>query len=146
VGGCGTGCSHGSDDPAAAGVRSTKQREAILGTIRSAPGPMSAQEILKSAKRRSAGLGLATVYRNIKGLFEGGLLTEVNVPGEPPRYEVAGKTHHHHFLCGRCGTLFDIPGCPGDLSSLVPAGFSLEAHDLTLMGVCAGCNRRQGLS
>ena len=100
---------------------------------------MSAQEILRAAKKSSAGLGLATVYRNIRAMCESGEVAEVGVPGEAPRYERAGKSHHHHFLCRRCGRLFEVEGCPGNLSALAPRGFTLESHDLTLLGLCDVC-------
>lgn len=100
---------------------------------------MSPGEILKSAKRKSQGLGLATVYRAIKSMVEAGEIVEVPVVGEPPRYEPAGRSHHHHFLCRCCGKLFEVPGCPGDLHALVPKGFVLETHDLTLIGRCEAC-------
>lgn len=122
--------------------RRTKQRDAILATFDAAHGPLNAQEILKAASRKSAGLGLATVYRHVKALVESGALIEVHIPGEPPRYEPAGRGHHHHFLCTRCGRLFEVEGCPGDLSHLAPKGFTLERHDITLVGLCDVCSAK----
>ncbi|QOI99347.1 MAG: transcriptional repressor [Phycisphaeraceae bacterium] len=124
-------------------VRQTKQRSAIRSAILAAAGPLSAQEILHLAKRKVQGLGLATVYRSVKSMVDQGELVPVEVPGEPPRYEAAGKEHHHHFLCRSCSRLFDLQGCAGDFRSLLPAGFTLESHELTLVGVCAPCGKRR---
>ena len=126
--------------PSHAAPRRTKQRTSSDDVIGSAHGPMSALEILTTAKRTLAGLGLATVYRTIKSMCEAGVLVEVDVPGEAPRFERAGKSHHHHFLCRKCGRLFEVDGCPGDLTSLTPKGFTLESHELTLLGLCGMCN------
>jgi Fur family ferric uptake transcriptional regulator len=54
---------------------------------------------------------------------------------------VAGKLHHHHFRCRRCDRVYEIDGCPPDLRALVPRGFRLEGHDLTLFGRCPDCAR-----
>ncbi len=88
---------------------------------------------------RVPGIGIATVYRNVKALLEEGWLHEVELPGEPSRYEVAGKDHHHHFRCRRCDRVFDIHGCPGNLAAMTPQGFEVEAHEIVLYGRCDDC-------
>jgi Fur family transcriptional regulator, ferric uptake regulator len=32
-----------------------------------------------------------------------------------------------------------VHACPGDLAHMAPAGFRVEAHDITLYGQCADC-------
>ncbi len=78
--------------------RITKQGTAILNAIEKAHRPLLAQEILEAAACDSPGIGQATVYRNIKALVEGGLLSTVHLPGENPRYEVSHLHHHHTFI------------------------------------------------
>lgn len=82
---------------------------------------------------------MATVYRTLNSLLEEGFVAAVELPGEPARYEVAGKPHHHHFHCRRCDQVFEVPGCPGNLRSVVPDGFRLESHEVVLYGSCAEC-------
>jgi Fur family ferric uptake transcriptional regulator len=94
---------------------------------------------LAAAKREVPGLGIATVYRNLKALVQEGELKPVNLPGENPRFEVVGHHHHHHFQCRQCQRVFDVHACPGDLSRLAPRGFTVEDHDLTLYGRCGDC-------
>jgi Fur family ferric uptake transcriptional regulator len=84
-------------------------------------------------------MGIATVYRNIKSLVEEAVLQEVRLPGDNPRFEIAGHKHHHHFQCTQCQRVFDVHACPGDMSRLAPAGFTVENHDLTLYGRCKDC-------
>ena len=71
-----------------------------------------------------------------------GELRPVNLPGENPRFELAGHQHHHHFQCTQCQRVFDVHACPGDLSRLAPQGFTVEDHDLTLYGRCKDCAPR----
>ncbi|RQO79925.1 Fur family transcriptional regulator [Acidovorax sp. FJL06] len=119
--------------------RLTRQRSAILAAIASAQRPLSPQEVLDTARAAVEGLGMATVYRNIKALLEAGSVQAVQLPGESPRYEAAGQSHHHHFQCTRCQRVFDVHACPGDLQGLAPQGFAVEGHELTLYGRCADC-------
>lgn len=122
--------------------RRTQQREAIRDALRHAGRPLSADEVLRSAQRTVPGLGIATVYRNLKALVEAGWLREVELPGTGPgRFEVAGKGHHHHFHCRRCDRVFEVEDCPGDVQDLAPAGFRADSHEIILYGLCAGCTR-----
>lgn len=119
--------------------RKTNQRTAIRDAIGDAARPLSPNEILDAAKARSPKLGIATVYRTVKVLIEEGWLKAVTLPGDPPRYELAHISHHHHFHCRVCGRVFDIEGCPGDLRTLAPRGYRVEAHEVVLYGQCPTC-------
>lgn len=119
--------------------RDTQQRRAIRTAIEQAGRPLSPREVLDASKTLSPGLGIATVYRTLKSWLESGWLQQVDLPGEPPRYELHGKQHHHHFHCRQCDRVYELEGCPEGLRTLTPVGFSLEAHELVLYGRCASC-------
>ncbi len=119
--------------------RRTRQRDAIRRAFEVAGRPLSPQEVLASAKTDRPGLGIATVYRNIKALTQRGWLRSVGLPGSPDRYEVAGKEHHHHFHCRTCDGVYEIDDCPGNLENLSPAGFEVESHEIILYGLCGDC-------
>jgi Fur family ferric uptake transcriptional regulator len=119
--------------------RDTVQRRAIRDVFERSRRPLSPKEVLEGAQAAVPSLGIATVYRTVKALIEGGWLVPVELPGEPPRYEVSGKKHHHHFVCDTCDRVFEVDGCPGNLSSVVPAGFQMARHEVVLYGMCAAC-------
>lgn len=119
--------------------RDTRQRRAIRQVLEEAGRPLSPQEVWDASHRAVPGLGIATVYRTLKGWVAEGGLRSVELLGEPPRYEAAGKDHHHHFCCQECGKVYEIEGCPRDIQKLTPKGFRLERHELVLYGRCAGC-------
>jgi len=119
--------------------RITKQGTAILNAIKTAERPLLAQEILDAAAAEAPGMGIATVYRNIKSLLENGLIGTVYLPGENPRYESSHHHHHHHFHCTLCDKVYDIHDCPGNLQELAPDGFQVDRHELTLYGTCGTC-------
>ena len=120
--------------------RNTRQRLSIRDAIAAAARPLLPQEVLDAAQASVPGLGIATVYRNLKGLTDDGTLKEVKLPGENARYEIAGHKHHHHFQCNQCQKVFDVHACPGDMSRFAPEGFTVEDHDLTLYGNCKDCS------
>lgn len=120
--------------------RNTRQRGAIRRAFQRADRPLSTQEVLDQAREEVSGLGIATVYRNIRVLLDENWLTTVELPGEVARYEVNGKAHHHHFHCRDCDRVFEVPGCVGSMQSIVPTGFTLTAHDVVLYGACAECS------
>jgi len=124
--------------------RQTRQRQAIRDVIGEAGGPLSPREILEHAQGRITGIGMATVYRTLKLLADAGVVQSVEIPGEAPRYELAGKGHHHHFYCRACGRVFEVEGCPGNFSDLAPPRFKVEGHELVLFGHCVDCINRKG--
>lgn len=119
--------------------RDTAQRRAIRKVFSVQNRPLTPQEILDAAQEQVPQMGLATVYRTLKALTESQDLAIVDVPGEPQRYELSGKAHHHHFSCRSCGRMFEMDGCPGDLQNLVPRGFVMEDHEVFIYGRCREC-------
>jgi Fur family ferric uptake transcriptional regulator len=120
-------------------IRETGQRRAIRRAVERADGPLSVQDVLDAAQAEVPGLGIATVYRNLKTMVEEGFLAPIEIPGEPARYEPADKHHHHHFRCRTCDRVFDISGCSSRIDATVPPAFQVEEHVLVLYGRCPDC-------
>lgn len=120
---------------------STRQRAVILGILRQADRPLTAQDIRERASRDSAGIGLATVYRALKAFMVRGEIAQVEIPGVSPCYEPTDRGHHHHFICQHCRQVFDLPGCVHDLDGLAPRDFRVERHEIVLYGLCAACDQ-----
>jgi Fur family transcriptional regulator, ferric uptake regulator len=122
--------------------RDTRQRRAIRAALEQAGRPLSPKEVLGASRRRVRTVGMATVYRTLNALLAEGALVEVQLPGEAPRYELSGKQHHHHFVCDDCTRVYEVEGCPGSMTGLVPAGFELARHEVVLYGRCSSCAAR----
>lgn len=121
--------------------RQTRQQRAILDAFESRRRPLSVDEVHEMARESVPSLGQRTVYRVIRKFEDEGVLSAVQIPGEADRYELAeiAATHHHHFHCKTCDRVYDVEGCVGNLNSMVPDGFVISDHELTLRGVCASC-------
>jgi len=126
-------------------IRITQQRDAIRQVMFKVGRPLSPQEIFALAQREVPGLGIATEYRTLKSLIEEGGVVAVDLPGQPPRWEITPESHHHHFLCNTCDKLYEINACPEDLQHLLPEGYTLEEHDILLRGRCSTCVRKADL-
>ena len=128
--------------PSTLGHRQTRQREAILHVIHEARGPLSVKNILKRAQKGQNGrLGIATVYRTINLLLEAKQIQSVILADGETLYEASGLGHHDHFKCRYCHNVFDLSVCPLHLASgtIIPGGFLVEDHDMTLYGLCPDC-------
>ena len=119
--------------------RNTRQRQTICSVVEQHDRPLSPKELHEAARLRLPRVGMATVYRAIRELVADGWLRPVGIPGETARYEKSGKPHHHHFLCRRCDAVWEVDACPPGIEQLTPARFVVEAHEITLFGLCQGC-------
>ncbi|MGH1486574.1 MAG: Fur family transcriptional regulator [Cellvibrionaceae bacterium] len=119
--------------------RQTRQRQVIETMLRQADRPLLPKELLSKAQQSLPQLGIATVFRTLKKMVDEGGAKVVCLPGDSPRYERSDLAHHHHFKCHQCESVFEVHGCPGHLEQLLPQGFQLTDHEITLFGRCADC-------
>lgn len=101
---------------------------------------MPAQVILELSSEIVPQPSFAIVCRNIRALQDEGAIKPVLLPGQSPRYALAGQGHHRHFQCRQCGLVFDLEVCPGNLDRLAPAGQTVEEHGIILYGRCGDCS------
>ena len=122
--------------------RNTKQFAAIREVLAQEQRPLSIGEIHTAARGVVPTLGLRTVYRVVHRMEDDGDLARVSISGQPDRYEhaEAAARHHHHFHCLMCDRVFDVHGCPGRMDQMVPEGFVLAGHEITLYGRCGRCS------
>lgn len=120
-------------------VRQTRQKNAIRSAFENTGRPLSVEEATGEAQKQVERLSVATVYRNIKLLVEEGWLVAVDLPAQLPRYEVAGKEHHHHFQCTSCQKTYELSGCILEKAPKLPRGFRASGHEFVVYGTCATC-------
>jgi Fur family ferric uptake transcriptional regulator len=124
------------------GLRATAQRRAIYGVFADAASAdagnahLSAEEVFQQARLQLPDLSRATVYNALGELAEAGLLGMVE--GAGPRRFDANVTAHHHFRCGRCHELHDVPLDSVDVT-LRERGFEVASAHVLLEGLCPRC-------
>ncbi|MEP6978474.1 MAG: Fur family transcriptional regulator [Thermoleophilia bacterium] len=124
------------------GVRSTRQRLAVLNALTTEPNDATAQEIHARLVKRGDAVGLATVYRTLALLSEHGVVDALmHHPGEVC-YRLCGEGHHHHLVCDACHRVVELGDCDlsGWLSGLAAEhGFKVKAHTVEVTGTCPDC-------
>jgi len=120
--------------------RMTKQRMAILRCLSETGRPLCIEEILSYAIKEIPQINLSTVYRTLKTLIQEEKIDLIELPGEKNCYEIHQKHHHHYFLCSNCSKTYFINKCVKGLTDLVPEGFRLLSHTITLSGFCQECH------
>ncbi len=122
--------------------RKTRQREAVCRVFTESGIPLGPHEVLRTAQNHVPGIGIATVYRIIRGLLAEGWLIPIELPGRPPLYQHSQAPHQHYFQCRQCVTMVPV-ACPARaIKRLAPSGFQLEHHEMVLYGLCADCQGR----
>ena len=74
--------------------RQTRQRDAIRAALAAANRPLGPLEILAAVKPDLPRLGIATVYRTLKGLLDEGWLRTVELPGAPAAHRPPPQPAH----------------------------------------------------
>ncbi|MFA5258245.1 MAG: transcriptional repressor [Opitutales bacterium] len=120
-------------------IRSTRQRKAILAVLQAEARPLTVNEIFQLALREAPGIGLRTVYRNIREMVDLVRVVGVDYPGQPPRYElvVGDRNQRPHFICCVCNKVFKLePGREDQPSTRVIPGFIVEGTETIYYGRC----------
>lgn len=115
----------------------SNRQQKLLAIFESQRKPLTAQEAWNLAGQDS--MGLATVYRAINRLVELDLIHRLEIIDAEPMWEAASIGHHHHFFCTECHRIFKIGRCVPKLETLVPPGFHMKTHTITLYGECRNC-------
>lgn len=126
------------------GIKSTRQRKAIIDVLLSAGEPLSADEIYDRIPKDS-GVNYSTVYRTLATLVDKGVLIKVGEVGGKIFYLIKHHAHHHHLMCTGCQKLLEISDCPIEALSRQIAqgtGFVITGHYLELTGICPECAKR----
>lgn len=130
---------------ASAAQRYTAQRRRLIEILSRAGRPLTIPEILSLAPD----LTQSSAYRNISALMEVGVVERIIGSDDYGRFELAEVLagHHHHLVCGKCGTVEDLHASPkleralGEAARVAAEeqGYEVTEHRLDLYGRCSTC-------
>ena len=117
-------------------TRISTQARAVLGVLAERRCHLTAEEILESLDN----IGTATVYRALDHLTELGMIRRLALGKKSAVYEYV-RDSHVHFVCSRCGQVYDIQA---DFSGMVKeaarvCGHEVDWVEVTAHGVCSAC-------
>jgi Fur family ferric uptake transcriptional regulator len=125
------------------GLKSTRQREAILDEFLRLGSHISTEELYLRLRRKNPRIGYATVHRTLKLFAECGIAEQRHFGDGQARYEASDLDEHHdHLICVTCGKIVEFEDQRIERLQEEVArqhGFSIERHRLELYGCCESC-------
>jgi Fur family ferric uptake transcriptional regulator len=129
------------------GVRSTRQRSAIVDLLDNTEEFRSAQDLHDELRKRGEGIGLTTVYRTLQSLAEVGSVDVLRTDSGESLFRRCSSGHHHHLVCRHCGFTVEVDGPEVERWSHEVAesnGFVDVSHTVEIFGNCRDCALAQG--
>ncbi|HOS43469.1 MAG TPA: Fur family transcriptional regulator [Armatimonadota bacterium] len=124
-----------------AGVKLTHQRLEVCREVAGATNHPDAETVFHGVRARVPTISLDTVYRTLALLADRGLITRIGALQERMRFD-ANRTPHHHFVCARCGEMYDFT-CETFDRLPIPADAHAFGHVQTVQveirGICRRC-------
>ncbi|MFD3813408.1 Fur family transcriptional regulator [Rhodococcus sp. NPDC058639] len=124
------------------GVRSTRQRSAIVDLLDNTEEFRSAQDLHDELRKRGHGIGLTTVYRTLQSLAETGSVDVLRTDSGESLFRRCSSGHHHHLVCRHCGFTVEVDGPEVERWSHEVAdthGFDDVSHTVEIFGTCRDC-------
>lgn len=84
-------------------------------------------------------LSKTTVYNTVNLLSERGILKTLTIDGVQTRYDGDTSTHGH-FLCEKCGKVYDFQ--LGEVEASELDGFDTSTKEVYYGGICRQCNKK----
>ena len=125
-----------------AGYRLTKPRQAVCRVLLETHTPLSIEEIHVKLANRT--INRVSIYRTVQLFCDLGVVRRLQFREGFARYELADTfgSHHHHFVCDRCGRVEDIHACPlaATEQAIIRRTHSrITSHSLEFYGICGVC-------
>ncbi|MCF8526519.1 MAG: transcriptional repressor [Candidatus Nanopelagicales bacterium] len=132
-----------SDPTPGIGVRSTRQRSAVMAALDEVDEFRSSQELHDYLRHKGENVGLSTVYRTLTALAAADEVDVIVREDGESIYRRCSGTHHHHLVCRSCGRTVEVEGPAVERWADAVArenGFTEVNHTLELFGVCTACS------
>jgi Fur family peroxide stress response transcriptional regulator len=124
--------------------KKSKQRERILELLQSTGTHPTADWLYERLKEEFPSLSLGTVYRNVRILIDQGFLQKLDFGSTFDRFD-ARTEPHYHFICDRCGAVFDVEmRVDEELNkrAVREGKFQVRGHRIEFFGVCERCGKK----
>jgi len=121
-------------------LKMTEQRRTMVRVVLDKRGHFTADELYSTLLSDGESVSMATVYRALALLEEGGVVEGHDFADGQRRYERAlGREHHDHMICVDCRAVIEFTN--HDIERLQDEvakanGFTLKDHSLQLFVAC----------
>lgn len=117
----------------------TNRRKKMIEFFMDAGGYRTAKEVNIYMESIYEGISFDTVYRNLHLFTEIGILESTELNGEKHFQITCTTSHHHHFICRKCGMTKEIHLCPMDELFPELEHYKVEDHKFEVYGLCPNC-------
>lgn len=125
----------------ARGLRVTQGRIAVLEVLERLPHA-DAESVHRALAGRGQDTSVQSVHNVLADLRAAGLVRRFEPARSSARYERRVDDNHHHAVCSSCGRVEDVDcviGAAPCLHADAPTGFTVQAAEVTFVGICADC-------
>lgn len=123
------------------GFAMTRYEKEIYDIINASHEHLRVEQVFERLRDQYPKVVLATVYNNLKKLWENGLIRKLSAPGLPDRYDRIER--HDHLVCKNCGALSDLVF--DDLTELLRERLEDDffSYDLKVYHLCPACRAKR---
>lgn len=120
--------------------KKTKNRQLILALLAQEDRYITPMEIRSELVKDNPGMSYDTVYRNLETFAELHIIEQTELNGEMHvRMQCGVHSHHHHFICKKCGKTETIAHCPVEQMVIEIPGHVILDHKFEIYGYCPTC-------
>jgi len=129
------------------GMRWTPQRRVVVEVLARTDGHITGAELVERCRAREPQTIPSTVYRTLDVLEELGLVRHGHGADGREEFHVGPQAEHGHLYCSNCGASWEIG--TSQAAEIVRAfrrerGFQVDLSHVTVVGLCADCQRAAG--
>lgn len=122
-------------------LKYSRQRESIKAYLMNHRNHPTADFVYDAIRQEYPSISLGTVYRNLNLLVEMGEITKLTF-GDGADHFDADTSPHYHFLCKRCGHVYDLPMEIQHGVEAMARDYTdgeIEGHTIYFYGTCKNC-------
>ncbi len=121
----------------------SRQREAVLSVLCGTKSHPSAAWIYEQVRREIPNISLGTVYRNLSGLAEDGVIRKLSFSDSSVHFD-GDTSAHSHFYCEQCGKITDLWLDQNELFGSIEQEYGVGVHyaDFNVVGRCSSCLKK----
>jgi Fur family peroxide stress response transcriptional regulator len=120
------------------GLRQTFQRRKILEFLENTKSHPTADTIYKEILKEIPTVSRTTVYNTVNKLVEEGIIKCLKIKESEMRFD-ARTEPHYHFVCNKCGKVYDVGICCKNVLSYDIDGHKVEDIFICYSGICKFC-------
>jgi Fur family transcriptional regulator, ferric uptake regulator len=127
-----------------ADLKITPARLGVLEALENSNTPLDTATLISYLEQHKIKADKVTVFRILNTLTEKGIAKSIELNEGKKRFEYAGNSEHHHFVCDNCGIIEDVSDCNLEILEKTiteKKGLLIKRHSLEFFGLCPTCQR-----